>query len=182
MALVFLAHGVGDEFVHAAGKNSAGGPCVRWPPMRKILPRTISPMLQSGSCRRPRWRKCRSVPGRWRAPRRTILWRDQSPVVDFIGVFAAAVVSACRDSPRHICWWKIDPWLRGRLRRRVLGRDEFQAGGLAIGFFAEQVGDLQVDVVPAGGSCGRLRSVCWSWPLASCVGACKRAGWRREGF
>ncbi len=84
-------------------------------------------------------------------------------LLDFVRVFAAAVVALSgialgvfiREDRTH--------GFEDRFGDEILRRDKFQTGGLALGFVAEEAGDLRVDGVqrsvhPVVGVCGLTHS------------------------
>ncbi len=175
-ALVFFFHTVGDEFVHPAGEIQRV-PVRQVPAVREIHSENDVVLLQSGhidghvgGCAG----MCLHV-GVFRAEK--FLGAFDRQLLHFVGVFAAAIVPLAWIAFGVLVGKDGAHGFEHRFGNEILRRNELETGGLALGFVAEEAGDLRVDgvqraihaVIGGGGDLGhevasscrvRLRSLC----------------------
>ncbi len=145
-ALVFLAHAVGDEFVHAAGKIQRV-PVRKVAAMRQVHAQHRVAGLQRGHVHRYicGGSGMRLHVGVFRAEQ--FLGAIDGQLLDLVGVLAAAVVALARIALRVFVGENRAHGLEHRLGDQVLRGNQFQSSSLPLGFVAKQLRDLRIDPI-----------------------------------
>ena len=145
-ALIFFFHTIGEEFVHAAGKieRMAVGEMAA---VREIHAEDDVVLLQDGHVdgdvgRRAGMRLDVGVLGA-----EEFLGAIDGELLDLIREFAATVIALAGKTFGVLIGEDGAHRFEDSFRDEIFGGDEFETGGLALGFFAEEIGDLGIDGV-----------------------------------